>query len=81
MKFAEKKLELSQGILQDHTRGLLDDDKEGAAKESGLGAAPTSADMAEMVRFGGDRREGATDAMYACFVRSITICGNLQSLK
>jgi SWI/SNF-related matrix-associated actin-dependent regulator of chromatin subfamily A member 5 len=63
MKFAERKLELSQGILQDHARGLLEEDKDGATP-GGLGAGLTGADMAEMVRFGGDSREGATDAMY-----------------
>lgn len=56
MKFAEDKLKLSQGVLQDSTRGLLEKDSE---KETDTLTGLTDGDIADMVRFGAGARAGS----------------------
>ena len=56
MKFAEDKLKLSQGVLQDSARGLLEKESE---KDADALNGLTDGDIADMVRFGAGARAGS----------------------
>jgi hypothetical protein len=50
------RLELSQGVLQDSSRGLLEDDAAAAADSAGaLMSGLSDTDMADMISFGTSR--------------------------
>jgi hypothetical protein len=50
------RLELSQGVLQDASRGLLEDDAAAAADSAGaLMSGLSDTDMADMISFGTSR--------------------------